>query len=171
MVWNEILQGNYSKQTKDFVIEYLISNPHEIKNLFNYLTHKNQHIGNYAGWIISYLAEYNNKLIQPHISILVKVFDTKDNNPALIRNTFRTLQFLNIPKQHDGLILSKGFESLNNSNSAVAIKVFAMTVIYNLSLKYPEIQPELKLSLENQFEQQSAGFKSRALKILKRIKK
>lgn len=44
-----------------------------------------------------------------------------------------------------------------------------MTAIFNLSAKYPEIKPELKLLIEMQLPNGSAGFISRGKKILKKL--
>ena len=52
----------------------------------------------------------------------------------------------------------------------VAIKVFAMQSIFNLSESEPWIKTELKAQLELQYETASAAFKSRASKILKKLK-
>ena len=48
--------------------------------------------------------------------------------------------------------------------------VFSLTVLANLSKKYPEIIPEIKVLIEEQLPHQSTGFKSRANKLLKRWK-
>ena len=44
-----------------------------------------------------------------------------------------------------------------------------MTVLGNLVKKYPEIKNELKYVIEEQFADQTAGFRSRGKKILKAI--
>lgn len=167
----QILSEYYSKTITQKVVDELIAHPEGITELIQLFQGKNQHISNYAGWIISYLGESNQQLIKNHLSVIIQKLENKEHNAAQIRNVFRTLQFIVIPQQHEGYVLTKGFEFLNNSNSPIAVKVFAMTVIFNLSNKYPEIQNELKLSLENQFEHASPGFKSRATKILKKLNK
>lgn len=167
----QILSGYYTKTTTQKVVEEMIARPEGITELMLLFQGKNQHISNYAGWIISYLGENNQQLIKKHLPIIIQKLENDDNNSAMIRNVFRTLQFVDIPQKQEGYVLTKGFEFLNNNNSPIAVKVFAMTVVFNLSVKYPEIQKELKLSLENQLEHASAGFKSRATKILKKLTK
>ncbi len=167
----QILSGYYTKAITQKVVEEMIARPEGITELMLLFQVKNQHISNYAGWIISYLGENNQQLIKKHLPIIIQKLDNNENNSAMIRNVFRTLQFVDIPQKHEGYVLTKGFEFLNNNNSPIAVKVFAMTVVFNLSVKYPEIQKELKLSLENQLEHASAGFKSRATKILKKLTK
>jgi len=166
-----VLNQPYSKKTTENVVYEVITHPERMNELMNLFEQNNQRISNYAGWILSYIGEQNPALIAKQLPIIIQKLDNKENNPALIRNVFRTLQFVVIPEKHEGYVLTKGFEFLNNTNSPIAVKVFAMTVLFNLSKKYPEIQNELKLSLENQMEHSSAGFKSRATKILKKLNK
>ena len=171
MNFEQILSVHYSKAITQKVVDELIARPKGITELIQLFQDKNQHISNYAGWIISYLGESNQQLIKNNLSVIIQKLENKEHNVAQIRNVFRTLQFVDIPQQHEGYVLTKGFEFLNDNNSPIAVKVFAMTVIFNLSKKYPEIQNELKLSLENQFEHASSGFKSRSTKILKKLNK
>ena len=58
---------------------------------------------------------------------------------------------------------------LNSPNEPIAVKAFSMTVIFNLSKKYPDIVPELKASIEYLMPNASAGIKSRSNKILRAI--
>ena len=69
---------------------------------------------------------------------------------------------------HDQL-LEKAFEYLENKKEAVAVKIHAMTVAERLCQSYPELKTELKIILEDQIEFGSAGFRSRASKILGKI--
>ena len=58
---------------------------------------------------------------------------------------------------------------VESSTEAVAIKAFALTVLGNLAKKYPEIIPEIKIIIEDQLAHQTAAFKSRAKKFLKKF--
>ena len=63
------------------------------------------------------------------------------------------------------------FKFLESSTEALAVKVFSMTVLSNFAKQYPEIVPEIKIVIEDQLLHQSAGFKSRAKKVLKDLDK
>ena len=63
------------------------------------------------------------------------------------------------------------FRFVEDPNEKVAVKAFSLTVLYNLSRKHPDIIPEVKLLIEQQMPHQTAGFKSRAKKILKEMEK
>lgn len=166
----QMLNQPYSKQTTVDVVREIISNNAKLIELIDLFNHSNERIGNYSSWIISYIGEENPELLKKHLPLIIRKLESKENSQAMLRNIFRTLQFVEIPEKQEGFVVTKGFEFLNNNNSSIAVKVFSMTVIFNLSKKYTEIQNELKLSLENQLGNASAGFKSRATKILKNIK-
>lgn len=51
----------------------------------------------------------------------------------------------------------------------VAAKAFAMTSLYELGKKFEWIHPELKIILHRGYEDGSAGFKSRARKVLDKL--
>jgi hypothetical protein len=50
------------------------------------------------------------------------------------------------------------------------VKANALTVLDNLRERYPDISDELKTVIESGFETESPAFKSRASKILKKLK-
>ena len=83
------------------------------------------------------------------------------------RNTVRVLQDVKIPENMHGILTDICFQYLQNPSEAIAIKVFSMTIIHNLTKQYPELKEELKFILEEQIPFQSVGFRSRAGKILK----
>jgi hypothetical protein len=81
------------------------------------------------------------------------------------------MQDLEIPEKFHGEIMDICFRFLESPTEALAVKVFSMSVLGNLAALYPDIKPELKLVIEEQLPHQTAGFKSRAKKVLKMLKK
>jgi hypothetical protein len=65
--------------------------------------------------------------------------------------------------------MNKCFELISSEDIPVAVKVFSMTILYNLSIEYPEIIPELRLLLEDRWEKETVAFRSRAGKIMARL--
>ncbi|MBC8173897.1 MAG: hypothetical protein H7X71_08330, partial [Chitinophagales bacterium] len=81
----------------------------------------------------------------------------------------RILQNIEIPKSLLGMAATICFELLADINEPVAIRCFSMTVLANISEKEPDIKNELRLLIEEQLPFGTAGFKSRARKVLKSI--
>ena len=97
------------------------------------------------------------------------MLNQKDKPDAINRNILRALQFVTLPEEHEGNILDVSFRLLNSPTEPVAVKAFSMTVIYNLTRKYPDIVPELKASIATLLPNGSMGIRSRGNKILKAI--
>ena len=77
-----------------------------------------------------------------------------------------------VPKKQESFLLDVCYSYIQNPNQAIAVRAFAMTIIYNISKPYPELLIELKaiLQLINRPEE-SSGIKSRIKNILKDIEK
>jgi hypothetical protein len=56
--------------------------------------------------------------------------------------------------------------TLINPQEEIAVKSWSMKILMALAKKYPEIIPELKLIVADQYDQGSAGFKSQAKNIM-----
>ena len=112
--------------------------------------------------MLGHCIDVDPKQIIPWLDLLVKNLFTEKED-AVKRNTIRALQFVEIPEELWGEAVEICFQFLMG-NEAIAIKVFSMTVLYNLSIKIPEISNELRVVIEDQIPYGSAGFKSRGEK-------
>ena len=90
---------------------------------------------------------------------------------AYKRNLLRILQHHSIPESLWGHAADQCFGFLSDPAEPVAVKVFSMSVLYNLTHEIPELGRELKILIEDQFPYGSPGFKSRGGKILKALQK
>lgn len=82
----------------------------------------------------------------------------------------RVLQFISIPEKHHSLAIDSCFYLLNNKNTPTANLAFAMEVLRKMSVVYPDLKNELKITIEKILPNASVGAKNRGLKILKEIK-
>ncbi len=116
-------------------------------------------------WVFMALIKLDQKSLQPH---LLKLHNTllKTNEDSLKRNILRMFQFIELPKKLHGLTINYCFELLMDRKEPIAIHVFAMTVVFKYIAPYPELRNELKLILEDNIANGSAGYQSRAKKIL-----
>ena len=106
-------------------------------------------------------------MVTLYIKNLITQSHRRDVHAAVIRNSIRVLQDMDIPQTFHGELMNACFSLIEKPETAVAIKAFCLTTLYNLTKYYPEIKPELKLIREERWEHETAAFKSRAGKILK----
>lgn len=90
---------------------------------------------------------------------------------AIKRNVMRTLSLSDIPAGLTGLAFSKAFSLHAELSETIAVKVFAMTVMTQVALKEPDLRNEVIIAIEEQLPYGSAAYRSRAAKLLKKLKK
>ncbi|WP_229217227.1 hypothetical protein [Dyadobacter luteus] len=123
-----------------------------------------------AAWSLSWVAQKNPEAIQPYIDIIVSQISRPEAHDAVIRNSLRILEDIEIPEQFHGEVLNACFDFIQKKHTAVAIKAFSLHVIFNLSKLYPEIRNELKLVIQENIEFETAAFRSRGKKLLAKLK-
>jgi len=69
-----------------------------------------------------------------------------------------------------GLVVVICFDFFQSKKEPVAVKVFSMTVLANVAQDLKELRQELILRIEDQLPYGSAGFLSRAGRVLKQLK-
>ena len=151
--------------------KYIGNNPERFAELIKIITGSDLNLANLAAWITPILNDkYTNQLIQPHLKIIIELLN-KPVHDAIKRNALRMLQFATIPEKLQGITLEYCFQLLNNPKEAIAIRVYAMTVIYNITLQEPDLAHELYDCIEIHMEGALPAYKSRGGKILKALKK
>ncbi|MBC7892472.1 MAG: hypothetical protein H7Y12_09685 [Sphingobacteriaceae bacterium] len=108
-------------------------------------------------------------LIHPFLQPLLDHVRQQDCPNALVRNTFRLLQFIEIPEALHDLATQACYECLERANEPVANRVFAMTVLATLIKNYPELGRELRLWLQDRVPFESVAFRSRARKLIRKL--
>ena len=122
-----------------------------------------------ASWPITFIAEKKPALLVPYLQRMIDHLD-QPNHDAVIRNTVRSWQFMEIPEDYIGPIYEICFHYLIEPQYAIAIRVFSMTTCVNIATRFPELGPELTSVILNHIDHNSAAFRSRGSKELKRLK-
>lgn len=164
----EILK-EHSKAQCAKIVKWVGSDQQRFDELFGLFINDEYRVVQRAAWPVSYCVIAHPSLINKHWKNLIKNLGKPGIHDSVKRNSIRLMQDLDIPEKYHGEIMSICFQYLESPLEPLAVKCFSMTVLSNLAKQYPEIGPELKLIIEDQLPQQTAGFKSRAKKVLKMI--
>lgn len=162
-------EKNHSKQQALKISEYACSSSKNFKELMQCFLSNEYRLAQRAAWSVSWAAQKQPSIIQPHIKNLIKQLPRKDVHDAVIRNSVRILQKIEIPEEFHGEIINKCFVFIESNETPVAIKAFSLTTLFNLSKDYPDIKNELRLVIEERWNYETAAFKSRGKRILKKL--
>ncbi len=163
---NEALLQEHSKKQCDRIVDYIGKDKKRFAALMKLFFEGEYRQTQRAAWPMSYCVRNYPELIEPYFKPLIDNLRKRGLHNAIIRNTVRLLQDVEIPKIYHGKLMSICFDFIQSNEIPVAIKAFSLTILQKLSRSYPEILPELKLIIEERLPHESAAFRSRARKIL-----
>lgn len=164
----EILK-EHSKAQCTKIVKWVGNDQLRFDKLFDLFLHDEYRVVQRAGWPISYCVIAHPSFIGKHWKQLLKNLQKPNLHDAVKRNSIRLMQDIEIPEKYHGEVMNICFEYLASAKETLAVKVFSMKVLGNLVRLYPDIASELKILIEDQLPDQTAGFKSCAKKVLKQI--
>jgi len=164
----EILKAHSKKQAVK-IADYVSDNTNLFKALVNLYLNGPYRVTQRSAWPINICVERHPALLSPHLKSILHQLTLPEIHDAAKRNTLRMLQFISIPKRFHGKVIDLCFTFLQGNEEPVAVKVFAMSVLFKIIQDKPELLRELAIILEDQLPYSSAGYRSRATKILKAI--
>lgn len=164
----EEILGDLSIARYRKIVAYVGNDKKRFAELINLFLGSEYRVTERATWAITHCAEKYPSLILPHLKTIVPQLE-KPIPTAVKRNIIRVFQWIEIPENLQGRIAEICFRFLCSKDEAIAVKVFSMTVLHNLSKEHPDLKNELRIAIEEQMPYASAGFKSRGKKILKAL--
>ncbi len=165
MVLREEILKEHSKAQCSKIVLWVGDDQKRFDELFYLFLNDEYRVLQRAAWPVSYCVEAHPYFIKNHFGRLVKNLQNKNIHNAVKRNSIRLLQYVSIPKKYHGAVMNTCFNYVTSPTEAVAVKAFSLTVLGNLAKEYPDIFPEIKLLIDEQIENQTAAFKSRAKRI------
>ena len=153
------------------IAAYACTSKKNFKELMQCFMADNYRLAQRAGWSLSWAARKKPEMIMPYIKDLVAQMQRTDVHNAVVRNSVRILEMVDIPEIFHGEVMNACFGFIETPSTPIAVKAFSLTTLFNLSKKYPEIGPELKLIIEERWDTETAAFRSRGKKILFALKR
>ena len=169
MKLREQLLKEHSKAVTTRIVAWIGQDQARFDELFRLFLHDEYRVVQRAAWPLSYCVIQHPPLIRKHFGKLVKNLHKPGIHDAVKRNTMRLLQSVDIPKRYQGTVMDTCFNYIATPGEPVAIKAFSLTVLEGLASQYPEIIPEIKLLIAENYDRETAAFKSRARRLLKKL--
>lgn len=124
-----------------------------------------------AAWVLDKVCDLDREQLRPYLPQLITRLDSFKTDWER-RSAMRMLAaFKQYPSDNLGHLLNVAFAWFANPQVPIAVRVHSMQVAYNISLSEPDIKSELVLVLETHMDEFSSGFKSRASKLIRKLRK
>jgi hypothetical protein len=122
-----------------------------------------------GAWVVRYVAEKHPELMAPYFPMLIAALDKAGIHDAVKRNVLNVFEPLEISAEYHEILLDHCFRYLADPQEPIAIRCASMTILGKICQEIPELKDELRMILEEHLEFGSAGFKSRAKRVLKSL--
>jgi hypothetical protein len=143
----------------------VLAKPSLIPVLYEFMFSSDKQIQWRSAWVLDHVHDEQAELVNPLLPKMVRDFP-KFTNDGVKRHIAKILSLSNLGKLANGDLINTSFEWLMKEQTPIAVKVHCMQILYNICDTYPDLKPELRLVIEELLPNQSAGFKSRAKKLL-----
>lgn len=169
MKLRDTILEKHSKAQTTKIVKWIGKSQDRFDQLFKLFLNEEFRVTQRAAWPLSYAVDKHPELIRKHLDKLIKNLEKKGLHDSVKRNSVRILRGIDIPEQFHGQVMDTCFKFIESPDEAVAIKAFSLIILERLLPHYPDIKNELKLIIEERWDHESAAFRSRAKKILKKI--
>ncbi len=144
-------------------IAIILKNNIELKSFFDLLKADHKIAIRFL-WFLSEIGLTDQEKLLSELPILFKEYDNL--NPRY-KTSFASFWYLvGVPQENEGKAIDLLFQWLLSSQTNVTIKSRSLTVLFKLTLKYPELKNELELSIKDQMYKCTKTFEKKANKIL-----
>jgi hypothetical protein len=162
----EALLDEHSKDQCSRIAKFIGQDKERFAELMRLFFEGEYRVTQRAAWPMSYCVRDYPDLVKPYFGRLLNNLKKPGLHDSIPRNTLRLLQHVSIPKKFHGQLMSTCFHFVEKPETATAIKAFSLNILFNFTTQYPAIVPELKLLVADQWENETAAFRSSGRKIL-----
>jgi len=168
MDYRSLLADLPSGAEKDLYIQEVGNSEEKFCMLLDLALNEKDPVAWRAAWILDGSDELNPGLASSYLSKIIQKLPEVESSGTL-RSLLRLLCRYPIDEEDQGILIDLCFGYMVSELYPVAVKVHAMQIIYNHVLIYPELKEELVTVIEDQVNNNSVGFKSRGMRIVKQL--
>jgi hypothetical protein len=169
----EMVNSMMSMQEAEWVAASALDNPAVFRKLLEFSYSTDSKLAFRASWTLSKVCDRYPEMFYPYLPEITRSLPG-NRNESVVRSFMRIISMADLEildEKHQGLLADFCFKALGSGESAIAIKVYSMEIMYNLSLIWPQLANELATSIRILMEDGSGAIVSRGNMILKKITK
>jgi hypothetical protein len=166
----QALQQQYSKAGMQHIAQQITSGAWPFSELWDLLLNGEAPLPKRAAWALDHTLELQPELFHTIIDEAAEAL-LQPQDDAVYRALLKGFNRLPaIPKEHQGLLFDRAIQWMLDPKAGVAVRVFSITLAAKIAAGTPELEEEVCLTIESQFDLASAGFQSRGRKVLRQFR-
>jgi len=164
----ELLEAEASRNQINYILTLIGEDEKSISTIVDLALFGKYPHANRAAWTLDVLDRKHPELITPHLKTLLSHLRNIKSD-SVKRPVFSILSKRKLPKKHQAFLIDYCFDILQNNNEKIASRVFSMEILAKIAEDEPDLLTELLSVIDMHYDNASAGFKSRARNIRKRL--
>ncbi len=165
----QLLMQEMSRRNMDQVVMLVRQNRVIFDELFGIFLKHEEPVSRRAAWVIDLASEEEPDLLADYLESLVYNLP-RCRHDGMKRHSLRMLARSPLPSEDTlGRLISVCFDWLLAAGTPVAVKVHSIDILYRAAMTEPELQRELADVISWRMEEESAGFRNKAAKTLKKL--
>lgn len=163
------LIADRSNENRQKWTKKLIQQDIEVAHLLPLLDEEHP-IGMRFTWLLGHLLDTEPSRIVP---IVTHCFNRRNDLtfPGIKRTIAKMLWLAGVPEEIEGLVVDELFKWVLDPKIKVAVKVYSIDALCQLTFKYPDLKDELLAVIDDQLDKNSVAFRARAKRVLKQLEK
>jgi len=171
MTKNELIDLINSWENLKYLQNELVNNSERYKLLIEIAFYSDDPKSWRAAYLVDKINDNYPGLIKPFINEMIKQLRT-EKNESKRRHFLKLLSMNDLSINQMGFLTDFCIGVFTSDKEPVAVRVYAMQVLYNISEKQPDLKPEILLFVEHEMENHfSAGILSRGKKIAQKLRR
>jgi hypothetical protein len=166
----DLLMVENSRRNTDLIADLVFKKPELFDELVSIYLRNEEPVSRRAVWVVDTVAEKCPELLNSYLETIVEDLPRFEHD-GLKRGSLRMLSRSPLPQNQLGELMNICFDWLVSQKESVAVKIYAMEILYRISQVEPDMKKELADSIELRIGEGTPGFKNRGLKTLKKLYK
>jgi hypothetical protein len=161
---SQSLIKDQSAENRQFWASYLIENQIDLREMVDLVLSERKLALRFI-WLVGDLCEINPEYVVNTVPLFYELKD-KVKFPNFDRSLAKLFLHCGIPENLEGEIIEELFSWIMDSKVSVATKTNSMLALKKVLVKYPELENEFRLVIEDQLDKNSVSFRICAKKVL-----
>jgi hypothetical protein len=157
-----------SRRNTDLIANLILQKPELFDDLIRIYLKDQEPISRRAAWVADVVSEKYPDLLYPYVEDIVKGLKSFTHD-GMKRESLKMITHSVLPKQHLGQLINICFDWLTSGKESIAVKMFSMEILYQISQQEKELKQELADSIEWRMQEEAPGFQSHGRKLLKQL--
>lgn len=166
----EILKEHSKKQAL-LVSGYIGNDPERFSELVDMFLNDEVRVVQRAGWIMSHCTDVYPDLIAPHLDKLIAYTSNDPPHDSVKRNVCRMMRYCELSEENEGPAYDLCWKLAFSTKEDIAVRSFALTVLYRIAEKHPDLSHEVLSIAEGLKDSESPGLRNSSRKIAIKLRK